>query len=32
LKTDGGQDLLDRLYRKEIAPYEAAKVLSGQAD
>ncbi len=31
LATDGGHDLLDRLYRKEIAPYEAAKLLSGQA-
>ena len=32
LKTDGGQDLLDRLYKKELAPYEAAKILSGQAE
>ncbi len=31
LKTEGGQDLLDRLYKKELAPYEAAKILSGQA-
>jgi LAO/AO transport system kinase len=32
LKTEGGQDLLDRLYKKELAPYEAAKILSGQAE
>jgi LAO/AO transport system kinase len=31
LFTPGGQDLLDRLVRKEIAPYEAARMLSGQA-
>jgi hypothetical protein len=30
LATDGGVQLLDQLYRKEIAPYEAAKALSGQ--
>jgi LAO/AO transport system kinase len=30
LATDGGKALLDQLVRKEIAPYEAAKVLSGQ--
>ncbi len=31
LRTDGGQDLLEQLYKKELAPYEAAKLLSGQA-
>jgi LAO/AO transport system kinase len=31
LRTDGGRELLDRLYKKELAPYEAAKILSGQA-
>jgi len=31
LQTDGGSALLDQLYRKEIAPYEAAKILSGQS-
>jgi LAO/AO transport system kinase len=30
LGTDGGRELLDRLYRKEVAPYEAARLLSGQ--
>jgi LAO/AO transport system kinase len=30
LATDGGSELLEQLYRKEIAPYEAAKLLSGQ--
>ena len=30
LATDGGKALLDQLVRKEIAPYEAAKWLSGQ--
>lgn len=29
LKTDGGRELLQRLYQKEIAPYEAAKLLAG---
>jgi LAO/AO transport system kinase len=32
LKTEGGVTLLEQLYQKEIAPYEAAKILSGQAD
>jgi len=27
--TDGGKDLLERLLKKEIAPYEAAAILSG---
>lgn len=31
LKTDGGRALLEQLLKKEIAPYEAAKVLSGQS-
>jgi len=30
LKTDGGKELLEKLYQKKIAPYEAAKTLSGQ--
>jgi LAO/AO transport system kinase len=30
LATDGGQELLEKLFQKEIAPYEAAKLLSGQ--
>ena len=30
LKTDGGNELLDQLYRKEIAPYQAARLLSGR--
>jgi LAO/AO transport system kinase len=30
LETDGGKMLLEQLLSKEIAPYEAAKVLSGQ--
>ena len=30
LSTDGGIALLDQLYQKEIAPYEAAKLLSGR--
>ena len=30
LQTDGGKALLGQLLKKEIAPYEAAKVLSGQ--
>ena len=31
LKTDGGKELLEKLYQKEIAPYEAAKLLSGNS-
>ena len=27
--TDGGKAILDQLVNKEIAPYEAAKILSG---
>jgi LAO/AO transport system kinase len=30
LKTDGGKELLDQLYQKQIAPYQAAKLMSGQ--
>ena len=30
LETEGGKILLDQLFAKEIAPYEAAKLLSGQ--
>lgn len=30
LKTDGGKELLDQLYRKEIAPYQAAHLLAGR--
>ncbi|MBC7396458.1 MAG: methylmalonyl Co-A mutase-associated GTPase MeaB [Bdellovibrionales bacterium] len=30
--TEGGKSLLKRLVDKEIAPYEAAKTLSGQSD
>jgi LAO/AO transport system kinase len=29
--TDGGKDLLERLLKKEIAPYEAAAILSGKS-
>jgi LAO/AO transport system kinase len=31
LETEGGKSLLEKLLSKEIAPYEAAKVLSGQS-
>ncbi|NDG85366.1 MAG: methylmalonyl Co-A mutase-associated GTPase MeaB [Proteobacteria bacterium] len=31
LVTDGGKELLERLYKKDLAPYEAARILSGQA-
>lgn len=30
LKTDGGKELLEKLYQKQIAPYEAAKLLAGK--
>jgi LAO/AO transport system kinase len=30
LETEGGKELLSQLLSKQIAPYEAAKVLSGQ--
>jgi LAO/AO transport system kinase len=30
LKTDGGKELLEQLYQKQIAPYQAAKLMSGQ--
>jgi LAO/AO transport system kinase len=30
-ETEGGKDLLEKLLSKEIAPYEAAKVLAGQS-
>jgi LAO/AO transport system kinase len=30
LETEGGKTLLDQLLTKEIAPYEAAKILSGR--
>lgn len=29
LKTESGQELLQKLYQKQIAPYEAAKLLAG---
>jgi len=29
LKSDGGKELLEQLYQKKIAPYEAAKMLAG---
>ncbi len=29
--TDGGKELLSQLVKKEIAPYEAAKILSGRS-
>jgi len=31
LATDGGSEVLDRLLKKEIAPYEAAKLISGNS-
>jgi LAO/AO transport system kinase len=31
LETDGGKSLLAQLLSKEIAPYEAAKILAGQS-
>lgn len=31
LETSGGAEVLDRLYRKELAPYEAAKLISGNS-
>ena len=31
LKTKGGKELLEKLYQKEIAPYEAAKMLAGNS-
>jgi LAO/AO transport system kinase len=31
LETEGGKQLLEQLLSKEIAPYEAAKILAGQS-
>jgi len=31
LKTDGGKELLEKLYQKELAPYQAAKLLAGNS-
>ena len=31
LATEGGKEILEKLIKKEIAPYEAAKILAGQS-